>query len=196
MAHLPPSDTPDSKDPWDVVKSGYDAERFYTRSTNSHDHSVQRQVKLSPALDAAVHHAIGTIHAYKTFQDVVRDSIIHRLHALDEFPADHPAFAQLVIEQRQAEMDEMKQLRESWSYAIKTLDDLTGKMIEDGEYEEAMDLLDRNNDEAAEMAPVYQDRLAEVIRRRYQHARDTQAQRRDFRVVELHSNTSGTAPRG
>lgn len=184
MVHFPPSNNPDSKDPWDTVQHGYDPERFYTRSTNSHDHSVQRSIRLSPALDAVLHHAIERIPAYRTTHDVVRDALVHRLHQLDEFADDHPAFVPLLLEQRQAEIDEMRSLRQQWTAMIESLDRFLGEMIDNGEYDEANELLDRNNDDAMEMAPVYRARLGEVIARRYRQLNE--AQQRRLYVVPQH----------
>lgn len=166
MGIFPPSETRDSKDAWDTAQSSYSPERFYTRSTNSHDHSVNRQVKLSPGLDAVCHYAVETVPEYRTVQDVIRDALVHRLHEIDSWPDDHPAFAKLLTETRQAQLDKITAQRKDWRLVISTLDDTLGMLITDGEYEEADELIALNSDEGFEMSPVYQARLAEVIGRR------------------------------
>lgn len=79
----------------------YDPNAFYIGTRNGYDHSARSTVYLRPELQAAILEMIGTrvIPEYKTFQDVVRDALHHRMEALRTV-VNTPEFEEIVRDER------------------------------------------------------------------------------------------------
>lgn len=106
-------------DPWDTERGqSYSLDSFYTRSTNKHDHSAEGKFRLPPHIQAAVAQIVDSkqFPQLRSIQDFYRDSVIHRLHHLNETIQDGRLEKQLSLEMRacrvaekQKEVEELKQ---------------------------------------------------------------------------------------
>lgn len=73
----------DRQDPWHEALDSYDVTTYYTRSTDGRGHYEQlRNVKISSSLHAVLSQMIHerAIPEYRSIADVIRDSLIHRMH--------------------------------------------------------------------------------------------------------------------
>lgn len=61
---------------------GYQANRFYTKSRNAHDHRERMQVSVPQGIDSQILAAVAAIPQYRSPQDFWRDAAIHRLEWL------------------------------------------------------------------------------------------------------------------
>lgn len=98
-------------DPWDTEKGqSYSADRFYTRSTNKHDHSAEGKFRLPPQIQAQIAQIVESKRypQLRSIQDFYRDSVIHRLHYLNEQIGDDRLDKQLSLEMRACRVDEMR----------------------------------------------------------------------------------------
>lgn len=65
-----------------VGQRGYSEDRFYTKSTNTHNHGEKLNVRVPQGIDSQVYAAVNQIPEYRHINDLVRDAIIHRLEYL------------------------------------------------------------------------------------------------------------------
>lgn len=133
-------------DPWTLSSNSYDPATFYTRATDGNGHDSVIQTKVSPALLGEIQRLIQSkaIPQYRTNADLVRDALIHRLRYLsDEYPGSANLQA-LEIEQRQAEIDNIRVQRESWNKLLTDLDKQLEELIQLNELDEAAWLIEQN----------------------------------------------------
>ena len=158
-----PVDT-DPQDPWVTHHSGYDQGKIYTRATDGHGHSEILHAKLSPSLMAVVREACQKVPEYRTYADVVRDALIHRMHEISTWPEDHVNLQPIDTEVRQAEIDLITDRREQWTRLIGDLDRTLGNLIDEGDYETAEQLITENA-AVDSMTPPFQIKLGSVIQK-------------------------------
>lgn len=89
---------------FDLDDRDYDRSKFYTRSTNRHDHSKSIQTPFPQDLHGLIHKLAGTIPAYDgSAQALIRDAVFHRVHDLQDMgwqmADDQLAEMQLAAEQ-------------------------------------------------------------------------------------------------
>jgi hypothetical protein len=117
-------------DPWDTGKgSEYRPDRFYTRSTNEHDHSEQvRNLRIPPNIfnRLAIIITDKRIPQLRSMQDVVRDALVHRSMFYSEY-LDDPDLKQAVTmemmvcqaEFHQQEIEASKRLVSEWEDSFR-----------------------------------------------------------------------------
>lgn len=163
-------------DPWALSSTGYALDQFFVRATDGNGHDAVMSVKVSPALFGELQRIVQskTIPAYRTYADIIRDALVHRLRWLaDEYPGS-TNLAALEIEQRQAEIDRLSTERATWRKLLTDLDTQLNDLIGQNELDEAEWLI-AQNEWIDSMTPPYLLRLAKtlnVARRRIADARD------------------------
>lgn len=75
---------------WTTSNDGYDARSFYTQSSDSKGHHAKIQVKIPTNIAGEISRLVqsGVIPEYDTAQALIRDAIVHRLHAVNEWIKD------------------------------------------------------------------------------------------------------------
>src|SRR5690606_6761418 len=98
-------------------------------------HDTTITVKVSPALLGQLQHIVQarTVPDYRTYADIVRDGVIHRLRWIHDEYAGTVNLADLEVEQRQAELDRISARRAAWTNFIQSLDEQLADLIEMGE---------------------------------------------------------------
>lgn len=133
-------------DPWSLSSTNYSQENFYVRATDGNGHDATLQTKVSPALLGEIQRLVQSreIPQYRTYADLVRDALVHRLRYLaDEYPGAVNLHA-LEIEQRQAEVDRVLGEREAWDKLLTDLERTLAKLIQLNELDEAEWLMEQN----------------------------------------------------
>lgn len=159
-------------DPWSLSSNNYSQENFYVRATDGNGHDAVLQTKISPALLGEIQRLVQSreIPQYRTYADLVRDALVHRLRYLaDEYPGAVNLHA-LEIEQRQAEIDRVLGEREAWDKMITDLDRTLAKLIQLNELDEA-DWLIEQNEYNESMSMPYLVRLAKMLGKHRQEIR-------------------------
>lgn len=153
------------QDPWVLSQNGYDPDRIYTKATDGNGQSTVLHVKVSPALYYELQALVQSraIPELRTYADVVRDALIHRMHHYrNMLPAGATSmFHALDVEVRQAEIDKVAADRAAWSKFIEDLDTRLEELVGTGEFDEAWWLLDQN-EQVHSMSPAYVERLEQV----------------------------------
>lgn len=100
-------------DPWGGVDSSdqYDAEAFYVRSVNKHDHTAQTRVSVHPDTYAEITNLLASgdlggtpINSYAAF---VRDALVHNMHRIGTL-LNNPRMVEFAAMQRMlASIDQM-----------------------------------------------------------------------------------------
>lgn len=152
----------DPKDPWATAQSGYAPDKFYTRSTNSHDHSETLYVKVSPALFAALNDAVEKVSEYRTRADIVRDALIHRLHQVNEWVRAGINIQPIDTEVRLSEIEQAQADRAHWDHLVTSLDALLLKLVANGELDSAEHFIEQSA-AVESMTEVYVAKLEAVI---------------------------------
>lgn len=67
-----------------VGPPGYDERRFYTKSTNAHNHGAELRVRVPQGIDSQVYAAVADVPEYRNRQDFIRDAIVHRLEYIQK----------------------------------------------------------------------------------------------------------------
>lgn len=159
-------------DPWVLATSTqYDPEKIYVRASDSHGHSALMHVKMSPMLYGEIRALVqgGHIPELRTYADVVRDAVIHRMVQYREMLKDRGISsgtlgAAITTEIREAQIDEVATRVEQWDRLIDKLDAQLTRLIQLGDYDTAWFLVDSNGD-PEDMTDPFRDRLHEVIRK-------------------------------
>jgi len=92
MPRRPQAKRRDEATSWllDDPRSSYDPDRFYVRTSDSRGHSAMITFRILPeALSALQQIQQSREFPYRTYQDIIRDAIIHRIAALKEM-SRHP----------------------------------------------------------------------------------------------------------
>lgn len=135
-----------SEDAWATDDGGYSETRFFTRSTDGHGHREEVRVRVPPHIHGRMTALVqsGAIPAYKTYGDIARDALVHRMHWLSEHANDPELRASLsaylalhMMDVRVAEARDMhqrvnhlrEQIRELGDEALRN-DDAEGLIIE------------------------------------------------------------------
>ncbi len=160
--------TDEPADPWALSRNGYDADKIYTRASDANGQSSVMHVKLSPALYYELQALVQSraIVELRTYADVVRDALIHRLHHYRTMipEGDSGLFHAIDIEVRQAEIDKVGYDRDAWSRLISDLDARLNDLIAAGECDEARWLISQN-EVVESMSAAYVGKLEDVLRR-------------------------------
>lgn len=128
----------DPNDPWVTSNGvGYDVKKVYSRASDGRGHSEVISIKISPALDAVIREVIERVPEYNTKSDVVRDALVHRLHEIARWPADHPNLQPLQWELAQQGIDYAVQCQKDWEELIASAKKLINVLIDQGDYETA-----------------------------------------------------------
>lgn len=70
---------------FDVIPAkGYSEARFYTKSTNEHNHGEMLRVRVPQGIDSQIYAAVNDIAEYRSQQDFWRDAAVHRLEYLQK----------------------------------------------------------------------------------------------------------------
>lgn len=67
-----------------VGQRGYSEDRFYTKSTNEHNHGAELRVRVPQGIDSQIHAAVSDVPEYRNAQDFWRDAAVHRLEYLQK----------------------------------------------------------------------------------------------------------------
>lgn len=151
-------------DPWSLSSNSYALTNFYIRATDGNGHDSVIQTKVSPALLAQMQHVIQTrsVPQYRTNADIVRDALIHRLRWLhDEYDPTIDLHS-LEIEQRQAQIDNLRTERASWEKLLADLEKQLSDLIGYNELDEAEWLIEQNMENEA-MTPPFLLRLNKIL---------------------------------
>lgn len=150
-------------DPWLLSQNGYDPNRIYTRSTDGHGQGRVINVRVSPALYHEIQALVQqkAIPELRTYGDVIRDAVIHRMHHYRTM-APTVNLEAVDVEVRQAEVDRINTDRAAWDRFITELDTALTALLEAGETDEAAWLL-AQNEEVQSMTPAYLARLDTVL---------------------------------
>lgn len=129
-------------DPFVTDAKKYSRKKFYTRSTNSHDHQKSLTTMFPQDLHAAVYRMVDLVPDYRTHHDLIRDAVYHRIRELEEMideemPGDTRQTLELmtvqdtVREQIQLRQQLCKGARDSFDEAYESGDaDLLQQTIE------------------------------------------------------------------
>lgn len=151
-----------------LSQNGYDPDTIYTRASDGNGQSALIHVRMSPALNYELQALVQSraIPQLRTYADVVRDALIHRMHHYREMlgPGASTMFHAVDVEVRQAQLDKVAADREAWGRLVGDLDARLSDLIRAGEVDEARWLIEQN--EAVDsMSPAWQDKLTEVLER-------------------------------
>lgn len=117
-------------DPWSTEKGNeYDPNKFYTRSTNQHDHSADIRFRLPPHLAGRINEIVSSkrFPQLRSTADFYRDAAVHRLHHLNKMMQD-PELANMlnieirlaIIEARQQEVDSLREAVEKHKQQLES----------------------------------------------------------------------------
>lgn len=151
-------------DPWTLTSGSYDPATFYVRAGDGNGHASLIHVKVSPALLGQMQHLVQSraIPQYRTYADLVRDAVIHRLRYLSDLYPDTMDLHALEIEQKQAELDRLKIERDAWKKLIGDIDAQLTELIQNNEFDEAEWLIEQN-EWSESMTPSYLKKLTDVL---------------------------------
>lgn len=114
----------------DVFKTighrGYSEDRFYTKSTNEHNHGEKFQVRVPQGIDSQIHAAVREVPEYRHVNDMVRDALVHRLEYIQKrYKITPEAQRFLELERLRADSD-----RRAADIALmqETVADIAGKL--------------------------------------------------------------------
>lgn len=177
-----------TQDPWALASSSaYDPDTVYTRASDAHGHSQVMHIKVSPSLYHEIQALVQgkEIPGLRTYADVVRDALIHRMvtyrEMLQNKGANPGTIDQTIeVEVRAAKLDEMNRRQGEWDNLITKLDQQLQHCLSVGDYDTAWWLVDSNQDPAG-MTEPYMKRLSEVLDR---HTRTLNSQASRLPVVE------------
>lgn len=162
-------------DPWDTEKGqSYSLDRFYTRSTNKHDHSAEGKFRLPPHIQSAIAQIVDSkqFPHLRSIQDFYRDSVIHRLHYLNQLIQDGRLEKQLSLEMRACRVDEMRREVEDLKSVVdrhmQNLE-LAGSMKDAQAISDSLALLE---DDLPSVREPYRAMLKELARKFRQELKD------------------------
>lgn len=140
----------------------YDEHEFYVRSTDSHGHSENQQVRVPPDVSSEVAALIqsGRIPNYKTAQAFYRDAAVHRLyylaHRLDDRDLQRAVAIQINLARVENKRAEIKSMD-------RTVDEYKA-LFDEAKSADDWDMMSRAIDEADDIIEYMRDPYRKTLR--------------------------------
>jgi hypothetical protein len=142
--------------------SGYSPEQFYTATKNRHDHGERVTLRMPPDVHAESWRVINDpkMPMYETFQDLLRDALIHRLRWLDDnigLPVEVSEW--LRVEMLRGLMATEQKRMESSSRAVEELDLTFEMIVKLGDWGLTTKMIETARDNAQTMREPYRSQM-------------------------------------
>ncbi len=125
---------------------GYSPTKFYTRSTNSHDHSKEVRCLVPPDLHAMLFKLQADEPAYRTVADIVKDALYHRVRYLLEDGREIDPELQAHWEM-QTRADMNRELRERRKAIVESASAELNELVDDADAAGLKDFIDEYSDQ-------------------------------------------------
>lgn len=144
----------------------YREDRFYTRSVNADGHGERMQLRVPQGIDSQMHAAVGEVPEYKTINDLIRDSVIHRLEFLQKrYNLGDGARRILELERIRSDMSKQNQETETMQEAVDDLDGTLQRLWDKQDYGMMREVLSTGGEMFEWLRDPYKGKALAVLER-------------------------------
>lgn len=156
-----------------VGTRGYSEDRFYTRSTNVHNHGEKINIRVPQGIDSQIYAAVNEIPEYTSLQSFARDAFVHRLEYLQRRYSMSDSLRRLLeLERFEADNERRQREIEKMASAVTDLDEKCQLAYEEEDYGMLAEMMDTGEEIMEWLREPYRGRARAVLQRWRARAKD------------------------